>query len=139
MNSPLAQPNGCRSARRDNDGHLTTNQFVRQGRQAIVSALCPAILDRQVPALGIAGFPQSIVKRAQTVAKQVGPFGAEHSNHRHRRLLRACRERPRRRRAAKQRKDLAPSNVGHGLLPGTRCASLQQPQHVPEAPRRSLG
>src|SRR5258705_9137645 len=65
-----------------------------QCRQAIVLALRPAILDCQVPALDIAGFPQSIVKRAQTVAKQVGPFGAEHSDHRHRRLLRARRERP---------------------------------------------
>ncbi len=45
--------------------------------------------------LDIAGFPQSIVKRAQTVAKQVGPFRAEHPDYRHRRLLRARRERPR--------------------------------------------
>ena len=53
-------------------------------------------------------------------------------------LLRTRPKRPRSR-AAEQRKDLAPSYVEHGLLPGTRCASLQQPQHVPEAPRRSLG
>jgi hypothetical protein len=55
------------------------------------------------------------------------------------RLLRARRERPTSRRAAEQRDELASLYVEHGLLPGTRCASLPQPQHVPEAPRRSLG
>src|SRR5215471_13034670 len=70
------------------------------------------------PALDIAGFPQSIVKRAQTAAKKVGPFGAEHPDHRHRRLLRARRERPRNRRAAEKRDEIAPSNVTcHAPLP----------------------
>jgi hypothetical protein len=45
-------------------------------------------------AFDIAGFPQSIVKCAQTVARQVEPFGP---------LLRARRDRPRGRRAAEQR------------------------------------
>src|SRR6266436_3198976 len=62
--------------------------------------------------LDIAGFPQSIVKRAQTVAKKVGPFGAEHPDHRHRRLLRARRERPRGR-ATEKRNELAPPQVEH--------------------------
>ena|SRR6516162_7097458 len=39
--------------------------------------------------------------------------------------LRARRERPCRR-AAEQREELTSSYVEHGLLPGTRCASLQQ-------------
>jgi hypothetical protein len=54
-------------------------------------------------------------------------------------LLRARRERPPYGSAAEQREEVASSYIEHGLLPGTRCASLQQPQHVPEAPRRSLG
>jgi len=33
----------------------------------------------------------------------------------------------------RQRDELASSYVEHGLLPGTRCASLQQPQHAPKA------
>src|SRR5215471_17734924 len=49
-------------------------------------------------------------------------------------LLRARRERPRCRRAAEQRDELASSWVEHGLLPGTRCASLPQGQDAPEAP-----
>jgi hypothetical protein len=54
-------------------------------------------------------------------------------------LLRPRRERPRRRCAAEQRDELASSEAEHGLLPGTRCASLPQAQDAPEAPRRSLG
>jgi hypothetical protein len=38
----------------------------------------------------------------------------EKSHHRHRRLLRARRERPRRRRDAEQRDEFAPSQVEHG-------------------------
>src|SRR5262245_5911297 len=49
------------------------------------------------------------------------------------RRLRPRRERPRRR-AADERDELASSWVEHGLLPGTRCASLPQAQDAPEAP-----
>jgi hypothetical protein len=49
-------------------------------------------------------------------------------------LLRARRERPRCRSAAEQRDELASSWIEHGLLPGTRCASLPQAQDAPEAP-----
>jgi hypothetical protein len=51
----------------------------------------------------------------------------------HRRRLRARRERPRGYRAAEQRDELAPSNVGHGLPLGTRCASLPHAQGAAEA------
>jgi hypothetical protein len=48
-------------------------------------------------------------------------------------LLRARRERPRRR-AAEERDEIAAPEVEHGLLPATRCASLQQAQDALEAP-----
>src|SRR5260370_41404515 len=51
-----------------------------------------------------------------------------------RRLLRRRSERPRSCRPAEQRDELASSEVEHGLLPGTRCASLPQVQDAPEAP-----
>src|SRR5262249_10610983 len=54
-------------------------------------------------------------------------------------LLRARRERPRCRRAAEQRDELASSWVDHGDLPGTRCAAFPQGQDAPEAPGKSLG
>jgi len=59
---------------------------------------------------------------------------AKKPNHRHRRLLRARRERARSHRAPEQRDELASSQVEHGLLPGTRCASLLQAQDATEAP-----
>jgi RNA polymerase sigma-70 factor, ECF subfamily len=60
------------------------------------------------------------------------------SDHRHHRLLRARGERPSCR-DAEQREELASLYVEHGLLPGTRCASLQQAQDAREAPAGPLG
>src|SRR5215472_10784693 len=65
--------------------------------------------------------------------------GIQETNHRYRRSLRACRERPYRGCAAEQRDELASSEVEHGLLPGTRCASLPQAQDAPEAPAGPWG
>jgi hypothetical protein len=48
-------------------------------------------------------------------------------------------ERPRGRRTAEQREELASSEVEHGLLPGTRCASLPQAHDAPEAPAGPWG
>ena len=53
-------------------------------------------------------------------------------------LLRARRERPSRR-AAEQRDELASPEVEHGLLPGTRYASLAQGYDVLEAPAGPWG
>ena len=52
------------NAGRSNHGHLTTNQIGRQSRQSIVLALRPAVFDRHVPALDIAGFAQALAERA---------------------------------------------------------------------------
>jgi hypothetical protein len=49
-------------------------------------------------------------------------------------LLRARPKRPRGGRPAEQRDELTSPEVEHGLLPGTRCASLQHAQDAPEAP-----
>src|SRR5262249_50283952 len=110
---------------RDNHARLTTDQFGRQRRQSIVLALRPAIFDGQVSALDIAGFTQPIAEHAQTVAKRIRPFRTEHTNHRHGRLLRACRERPKTRRhgrrAAEQRYELA---ALHSITSSARASSI---------------
>jgi len=49
------------------------------------------------------------------------------------------RQRPRVRRAAEKRDELASSYVEHGLPSGTRCASLPQAQVAPEAPAGPWG
>ena len=107
----------CRQRRRSaagrgNHGHLTANQIGRQRRQSIVLAVRPAIFDRDVLALDIAGFASGPGgTRADGMRVRVRRCAAEEPDHRHRRLLRARRERPRSRRAAEQRDELAPSDA----------------------------
>ena len=48
---------------RDDHGHLTADQIGRQRRQSIVLALGPAVFDRDVLALDIAGFVQALPER----------------------------------------------------------------------------
>ena len=59
----------CRSgaADRGDHGDLSANQFGRQRRQPIDLTFGPAVFDRHVLALDIAGFLQALAKCAQTV------------------------------------------------------------------------
>jgi hypothetical protein len=63
------------------------------------------VLDRDVLALDDAGFAEPFAERSDTA--RLGRAVADESDDRHRRLLRARRERPRCRRAAEQRDELA--------------------------------
>ena len=56
-----------RAAGRDDHRHLTANQIGRQRRQPIILALRPAVFDRDVPALDIAGFAQALAERGQYI------------------------------------------------------------------------
>src|SRR5262249_42086696 len=67
----------------------------------------PAILDGDVAAVDEAGFTQASTERDHAVRIFRSRYAVEDSDHRHRRLLRARRERPRRR-AAEERDELAP-------------------------------
>src|SRR6516225_2709640 len=96
------------SVRRDNDGHPTTNQFGRHPWQPIISAIRPAVFDRHVSALDIARLLQALTECIQHGPVSVERCPVQKPYHRHRRLLRACRERPRCCRAAEQRDELAP-------------------------------
>src|SRR5215475_7089839 len=96
----------------------------------------PAVFDPHILAFDIAGVFKALAKRAQTVRHPVRRSGLEIPDHRHRRLLRPRRERPRRRRAAEQRDELAPCRVDHGLPPGTRCASIPQAMLAPKGTGR---
>ena len=95
------------TAGRGDHGDLPANQIGRQRRQSIELIVGPAILDRHVLALDKAGLLQALAECAQAIRERVGRCGVEEPDHRHRRLLRARRERPRRRRAAEQRDELA--------------------------------
>src|SRR5262249_38538557 len=95
-----------RLAVRDNHAHLTTNQIGCQCRQSITVPFRPAVFDRHIPTLDIAGFRQALPKRGQEVCILLGRSSVKKADHRHRRLLRHCRGRPRRR-ATEQRDELA--------------------------------
>jgi hypothetical protein len=82
--------------------------------------LGPAIFDGQVLALNKARVFQALAEGTQAVVRGVKRCGVKKPDHRHR-LLRARRERPRRRRAAEQRDELM-SDMGSSSLSGDgRC------------------
>ena len=60
------------AAGRDDHRDPPANQFGRQRRQPIVSGFRPAVLDRDVLALDIAGLLQALAKSRQTVANASG-------------------------------------------------------------------
>src|SRR5262249_36296029 len=97
------------------------DQIGCQFRKAIEPAFRPAIFDRDVAALDIARFRQGLAQGGETAAHQIAwRRAAEKSDHRHRRLLRARCERPRRRRAAEQRDEIAPP---HSITSSARPSS----------------
>jgi hypothetical protein len=102
---------GCqRSGVSDGDEHgdLSARHFSHQLRQSIDLILRPAIYSGDVLALDIAGVFEALTESAQAVRERVR-CGVEKSDHWHRRLLPARRERPSRRCAAEQRDELASS------------------------------
>src|SRR5262245_28995275 len=70
--------------------------------------LRPAIFNRHVLALDVAGVAKPLSERAHEWCVGVRRSAVEEPDHRHRRLLRARHSRPRRRRAADQRDEFAP-------------------------------
>ncbi|MFL5001197.1 MAG: hypothetical protein ACJ8DY_12510 [Xanthobacteraceae bacterium] len=100
-----------RNAVPDDHSRLTNDQIRRQRRQPIAHAVRPAVLDRDVLAFDESGFLQALPEGGHEVDRVGEPADAKKSDHRHRRLLRACRERPRRCRAAEKGDELASQHV----------------------------
>src|SRR5262249_20322596 len=113
----------------------------RQHRESVVLILRETIFNDDVLALDIARFFQALAKRRQDVCILAGPPAVEKSDHGHRRLLRVRRERPRGRRAAEQRDELAPFHAEHGdflayaLLARQPTRALSFPAHQPAIER----
>src|SRR5262249_16952713 len=90
----------------DDHGDPSVNQFGCERRQPIELPLRPAVYDRYILALDIAAILQTLAKSTQTVGTYVRRCRrVDETDYGHPRLLRARRERPRRR--AKQRDELA--------------------------------
>src|SRR5262249_16812104 len=98
------------------------HQVRRQLRQSIKLILGPAVFNGHVLALDVAAILQALAKCAQTVRHSVSRSGVKKPDHRHRRLLRARRERPRCSSAAEKRDELAAG--GHSITSSAMAISL---------------
>src|SRR5215472_17273670 len=101
--------------------HLTAYQIGCEVGQSVVLVLRPAILNRHILALDVAGFTNALPEGGQkacTIGRR--PRAAEQSYHRHRWLLRARRERPGRC-ASEQCDELPPS---HSITSSASASSL---------------
>src|SRR5262249_27953152 len=96
-------------------GHQLGGQF----RQAVEATIGRAIFDRDAAAFDIADFLESLSKSADLSIIEL--TAAQQANQRHRRLLRARRERPRCRRASEQRYEIAPL---HSITSSARASSV---------------
>src|SRR5262249_35055141 len=108
---------------RSDHGYLTAYQIGCEVGQSVGLVLRPAILDRHILALEVAGFTKALAECGQlacTIDRR--PRAAEETDHRHW-LLRACRERPRRCRAAEQRDERAAFDLGAHSITSSAMAS----------------
>src|SRR5262245_17956967 len=95
----------CRlNSRCENHRCLAANQLGCKRRQLIVSAICPAKVDRDVLAFDVPDVLQSLAERGHTVRIVPRRPRVEKADHWQRRLLRARRERPRGRAGEQQEK-----------------------------------
>ena len=101
---------------RGDDGHLSADQVAHQCRQAIILALQPVVLDRHVLAFNVAGFVEAFAECGHMARGGIGRPVSDKSDHRHRRLLRARRKRPRDCRTANKSDELAPLHVPTRLI-----------------------
>src|SRR5262249_10104560 len=112
----------CRRGGQGGDhGHLAVNQFGRQGRQPIVLIFGPTRFDCDVSALNKASLAQASKECRYRRRPLSSRCTAKEPDHRHRGLLRARRERPRRR-ATEQPDELAPPY--HSITSSARASSV---------------
>ena len=118
---------------RGDHGHATADEVGHERRQAIVLALQPVVLDRHVLALDVAGFVEAFTERSGMAHGGLGRPAADEADDRHRRLLRARRERP----AAAA----PPSSVMNSrrLKSNMDCPSAVGPPHAQPTTARPAG
>src|SRR5439155_24021584 len=92
-----------------------------QRGQTIIVALRPAVFDRYVLTLDVAGFAESFAEGGENGCAPVGGKAVQEADHRHRLLLRARRERPGdRRRSTEQCDEIA---AFHSMTSSARAKS----------------
>jgi hypothetical protein len=122
---------GNRSGIADCHDHrrATAGQLDGQLGQPLVSALRRSIFERDILAFDEARCIQSPLNGGETETPGLLRAAGKDADHRHRRLLRARRERPRCCRAAEHRHKLAPSYVEHG---GFLAQSVRRTLSLPQ-------
>src|SRR5215469_10498400 len=103
---------------RSDHRHLTAYQIGCEVGQSVVLVLRPAILDRHILTLDVAGFTNALPECGQITCTISKRRAAGETDHRHRRLLRASRERPRHRCAGQQRDERA---APHSMTSSAVC------------------
>jgi hypothetical protein len=119
------------------DRDLAANQVGGQRGQPIVLIVRKALLERHRPSLDIAGRAEALADRRRQLRKSFGRSAVEEPDHRHRGLLRARRQRHRRRAADECDERAAPyaADVGRNPL---RChRPRKRTIQYAAAPRRS--
>src|SRR5262245_7534983 len=118
---------------------MTADEIIGECGQSIVLAIGPAVLDRRILALDIAGFAQAPTESGYAGGECYSRSAVEETNHWHRRLLRARRERPRGRRAAEQRYELAALHLSHAMVMARPVRFVCRIFRVSWSGRRILG
>jgi hypothetical protein len=78
---------------RGDHGHATALEIGHERRQAIILAIQPVVLNDYALALDVAGFVEAFAKRSGLAHAGLGRPVSDKAHNRHRRLLRARRER----------------------------------------------
>src|SRR5215475_15792314 len=111
---------------RSDHRHLTAYQIGCEVGQSVVLVMRPAILDRHILALDVPGFTNALPECGQIACRR---RAEEESYHRHRRLLRPRRDRPRRR-TAEKRDELAPLHSITSLARASSVGGISRPSDL---------
>ena len=115
---------GGTATRNDHCYPTIANQIGDHRCQWIEIVLCPAEFQRNVPTVDVSAIVQTIAKCSHLLLSLVEGHVADESDHRHRRLLRPRRERPRGR-AAEQRDELTSLHIrNHSITSSARASSV---------------
>src|SRR5262245_6823554 len=112
--------NRCGKVVGKDGGHLIANQLGSEVGKAIILVRIPPF-DGYIASFDIAQVVQALAERCQAIRWRWSSR-AQPSDNRYRRLLRPCRQWPRRSRAAEQRDELAPSH--HSITSSAATSSL---------------
>src|SRR5262249_59706108 len=95
------------TADRNDNCNLPADEISGQWSEPVVISLCPAVFDRHVAVFNKTGVIQPLSNDCEQECISCPRTAAQDSDRRHRRLLRPHRQRPRSRRAAEKRDELA--------------------------------